>query len=68
MQASPRPVFALRNLKRAGDKENLRLLVLAVVTRDAEAMAELYFDMGVAPTTTDHDAFVRDLSKALEQY
>ena len=50
------------------DQENLRQLVLAVVTRDAEAMAELYFDMGVAAASVDRDAFVRDLSKALEQY
>jgi ubiquinone biosynthesis protein len=50
------------------DQENLRLLVLAVVTRDAEAMAELYFDMGIAAASIDRDAFVRDLSKALEQY
>lgn len=50
------------------DQENLRLLVLAIVTRDAEAMADLYFDMGVAGTSVDRDAFARDLSKALEQY
>ena len=50
------------------DQENLRQLVLAVVTRDAEAMAELYIDMGVAPPGIDRDAFVRDLGKSLEQY
>jgi ubiquinone biosynthesis protein len=50
------------------DQENLRLLVLAVVTRDAEAMADLYFNMGVAAAGVDRDAFARDLSKALEQY
>jgi ubiquinone biosynthesis protein len=50
------------------DQENLRLLVLAVVTRDAEAMADLYFDMGVAASSVDRAAFARDLSKALEQY
>lgn len=50
------------------DQENLRLLVLAVVTRDAEAMAELYFDMGVAPAEVEREAFARDLSKSLEQY
>ena len=50
------------------DQENLRQLVLAVVTRDAEAMAELYFDMGVAGPTVDRETFVRDLSKSLEQY
>ena len=50
------------------DQDNLRLLVLAIVTRDAEAMADLYFDMGVAGTSVDRDAFARDLSKALEQY
>lgn len=50
------------------DQENLRLLVLAVVTRDAEAMAELYFDMGVAAPSIERSAFMRDLSKALEQY
>jgi len=50
------------------DQENLRQLVLAVVTRDAEAMADLYFDMGVASASVDRDAFVRDLGKSLEQY
>ncbi len=50
------------------DQENLRLLVLSVVTRDAEAMADLYFEMGVAAGTVDRDAFARDLSKSMEQY
>jgi ubiquinone biosynthesis protein len=50
------------------DQENLRLLVMSVVTRDAEAMADLYFEMGVATGSVDRDAFARDLSKSMEQY
>ena len=50
------------------DQENLKLLVMSVVTRDAEAMADLYFEMGVASGTIDRTAFVRDLSKSMEQY
>ena len=50
------------------DQENLRLLVLSVVTRDAEAMSDLYFEMGVAAGGVDRDAFARDLSKSMEQY
>lgn len=50
------------------DQENLRLLVMSVITRDAEAMADLYFDMGVATENIDREAFVRELSKSMEQY
>jgi ubiquinone biosynthesis protein len=50
------------------DQEHLRLLVLSVVTRDAEALADLYFEMGVAASTVDREAFVRDLGKSMEQY
>ncbi|MDA8107943.1 MAG: AarF/ABC1/UbiB kinase family protein [Betaproteobacteria bacterium] len=50
------------------DQENLRELVLAVVTRDAEALAALYFDLGIAAASVDERAFARDLGKSLEQY
>lgn len=50
------------------DQEHLRRLVLAIVTRDAEVLAELYFEMGIAAATVDREAFVRDLGKSLEQY
>lgn len=50
------------------DQENLRQLVICVVTRDADAMAELYLGMGVAPPDIDREDFARDLSKSLEQY
>jgi ubiquinone biosynthesis protein len=50
------------------DQENLRQLVICVVTRDAAALAELYLGMGIAPPDVDREAFVRDLGKSLEQY
>jgi ubiquinone biosynthesis protein len=50
------------------DQENLRQLVICVVTRDAPAMAELYLGMGIAPPDVDREAFVRDVGKSLEQY
>jgi ubiquinone biosynthesis protein len=50
------------------DQENLREMVLAIITRDAEALAELYLGMGVVPPDIDRDAFTRELGKAIESY
>ena len=50
------------------DQERLRELVLALVLRDAEWMAEVYVAMGVAGANVDMPAFARDLDEAIEQY
>lgn len=50
------------------DQDNLGQLFLAVSTRDAEWMADVYFDMGVAGPSVDREAFARDLGESLEQY
>jgi len=50
------------------DQEYLRQMVLAIITRDADALAELYLTMGVAPRDVDQSAFTRELGKALEAY
>ncbi|MEW5756299.1 MAG: AarF/ABC1/UbiB kinase family protein [Pseudomonadota bacterium] len=50
------------------DQEHLRQLFLALILRDAEWMADLYFEMGVAAQDLDRQAFVRDLDNALDQY
>ncbi|BAU49822.1 ubiquinone biosynthesis protein UbiB [Sulfurifustis variabilis] len=50
------------------DQEHLRGLCVALVLRDAEWMADLYIEMGVAPETVDRAAFIRDLEEALERY
>lgn len=50
------------------DQEHLRQLFLALVLRDAEWMADLYFDMGVAAQEVDRRAFARDLDGAFDRY
>jgi len=50
------------------DQNNLRQLFLALLIRDAEWMADVYFDMGVAAAGVDREAFMRDLDESLEQY
>lgn len=50
------------------DQENLRQLFLALIVRDAEWMADVYFEMGVAAASVDREAFVRDLDESLERY
>ena len=50
------------------DQDNLGQLLLAVSARDAEWMAEVYFEMGVAAASVDREAFTRDLGESLEQY
>jgi ubiquinone biosynthesis protein len=50
------------------DQENLRQLFLALIVKDAEWMAEVYFEMGAAAASVDREAFVRDLNESLEQY
>ena len=50
------------------DRVNLGQLFMAVSTRDAEWMGDVYFDMGVAAPSVDRAAFARDLDQALDQY
>lgn len=50
------------------DQERLRELVLALVLRDAEWMAEVYVAMGVAGADVDLKAFAVDLDEAIERY
>lgn len=50
------------------DQEHLRQLFLALILRDAEWMADLYFEMGVAAQGVDRQAFARDLDGALDRY
>jgi len=50
------------------DQRHLRQLVLALVLRDAEWMADLYFEMGVAAPSVEWQAFARDLDDALDRY
>lgn len=50
------------------DRDNLGQLLLAVSARDADWMAEVYFEMGVAGASVDREAFARDLRESLEQY
>lgn len=50
------------------DQENLRQLFLAVISRDAEWLGEIYLEMGGAVGPVDRPAFVRDLEQALEHY
>jgi ubiquinone biosynthesis protein len=50
------------------DQEDLRQLFLALITRDAAWMADVYLEMGVAGTNVDRRAFVQDLDQALDQY
>lgn len=50
------------------DQDRLRDLFLAVVTRDVEALVDLYIDIGITGRDIDRPAFTRELSKALEQY
>ncbi len=50
------------------DQENLRQLFFAVLAHDADWLADVYFDMGVAAASVDRAAFVRDLDESLERY
>lgn len=50
------------------DQENLRQLFLAFMVRDADCMADVYFEMGVAAPEIDRSAFVRDLHESIAQY
>jgi len=50
------------------DQINLGQLFLSVTTRDAEWMAEVYFDIGVATAGVDRNAFARDLAQSLDAY
>lgn len=50
------------------DQEHLRALCVALVVKDAEWMADLYVEMGVAPESVDRAAFTRDLEESLERY
>ena len=52
----------------AADHENLSQLVLAVVTRDPEWVADAFFSMGVARENVDRAAFTRDLDEALAAF
>lgn len=60
--------FGIVGRLHARDQERLRELVLALVLRDAEWMAEISVAMGVAGADVDMPAFARDLDEALEQY
>ena len=46
----------------------LSQLLLAIVARDAEWMAETWLQMGIAPPTVDRAGFVADLDRALDEY
>jgi ubiquinone biosynthesis protein len=50
------------------DRLSLGQLFLAVTMRDAEWMADVYVDMGVAAESVDRSAFGRALERSLEQY
>lgn len=52
----------------ASDRENLRNLFFAAVTRDAQWLADTYLEMGGAPAETDRAAFAKDIGVALEEY
>lgn len=60
--------FGIMGRLSPADQENLRKLFLALIVRDAEWLAEIYIDMGVATADVDRAAFARDLDESLEQY
>lgn len=50
------------------DREHLRDLFLAAVTRDPQWLADTYLEMGGAPAETNRAAFAKDIGVALDEY